>query len=434
MSLFSALNSAVSGLKAQSTALAAVSQNIANASTTAYKTTSVSFESLVTGGSGSTAKASGSVTTNVYQNMTEQGQITSTDSATNIAIDGDGFFVVSDSLDNTPSAYNYSRNGDFSTDASGYLINSEGYYLLGQKTDEDGNVLAINNNDLNSLEPIDVSSISGSAQATAEVTFDLNLPADADINDTFTTSFELFDSLGVSHTVTQTWEKTNTNEWTLSLSDPYLTDDDTMTSTGTISPSTIVIEFDGDGNLSTVDGSTTSGSPSITITGFSASTGANDSTFTLDLGTIGRTDGLTQYSSNTTEPDIEISLIDSDGVRYGQFSSLEIDDTGLVTALFDNGLRQAIYQIPIATFSNPGGLTHVNGTIYDENQDAGNYNLRAPGEGSAGTIVSSALELSMTDTSEEFNKMIVAQQAYSSAAQVISTTSDMFDTLISAVR
>lgn len=425
MSLFAALNSAVSGLKAQSTQLAAVSQNIANASTTAYKTAGVSFQSLVTGGSSNSSKATGSVTTTVYQNMTQQGQISSTANVTNIAIDGNGFFVVSDNLSNTPSAYNYSRNGEFSTDADGYLINSEGYYLLGQKTDENGNVIAINSNDLNSLEPIDVSSISGSAKATSEVTFDLNLPADAAVGDTFATSFELFDSLGVSHTVEQTWEKTNANEWRLTLSDPHPTND-TATTSGTISPSFIDITFDGTGNLASFT------SNAMTITGFTS--GASDSNFTIDLGTVGRTDGLTQFSSNTSNPDIEISLIDSDGVRYGQFSSIEIDNSGLVTALFDNGLRQAIYQIPVATFPNPGGLTHINGTVYDENQNAGNYNLRMPGEGNAGTIVASALELSMTDTSEEFNKMIVAQQAYSSAAQVISTTSDMFDTLISAVR
>lgn len=425
MSLSSALNASVSALKSQGTALAAVSQNIANASTTAYKTTSVSFESLVTGGSSSSAKASGAVTTSVFQNMTQQGQISTTSTSTNIAIDGSGFFVVSDSLENTPSAYNYSRNGEFTADADGYLINNEGYYLLGQKTDENGNVLAVNSNDLNSLEPIDVASISGSAKATSEVTFDLNLPADAADNDTFQTSFELFDALGVSHTVTQSWEKTAANAWTLTLSDPAQTSD-LSTSSGTISPSTIDITFDGDGNLASYTGN------AITITGFN--TGATNSSFTVDLGTIGRTDGLTQYASNTDTPGIEISLIDSDGVRYGQLSSIEIDDAGLVSALFDNGLRQTIYQVPVATFPNPGGLTHINGTVYDENQNAGNYNLRLPGEGSAGTIAAGALEMSMTDTSEEFNKMIIAQQAYSSAAQVVTTVSDMFDTLIAAVR
>jgi flagellar hook protein FlgE len=90
--------------------------------------------------------------------------------------------------------------------------------------------------------------------------------------------------------------------------------------------------------------------------------------------------------------------------------------------------------VPIATFPNPNGLTHVNGTVYDENEAAGNYNLRLPGQGNAGSIVANALEQSTTDTSEEFNKMIIAQQAYSSAAQVVSTVDEMFQELISAVR
>ena len=425
MSLYAALTSAVSALQAQSTALAAVSQNIANASTTAYKTTEVSFQSLVTGNTSSTKNAAGSVVTSVSQAMALQGQISTTDVETNIAIDGGGFFVVSDALDNTPSAYAYSRNGEFSTDADGYLINSEDMYLLGWQTDEDGTILATNNNDLNSLRIIDVSSITGSAEATSEVTFDLNLPADANVADLYITSFEIYDALGVSHTIEQTWTKTAANTWDMALTDPYLTSDPTVTS-GTIAPAAIVVTFDGTGKLASY---TTN---AFAITAFT--TGSADSALTFDMGTIGDADGLTQYSSSTSTPDVEITLIDSDGVRYGQLSGVTISGGGLVTAAFDNGLRQVIYQISIATFSNPEGLTHEDGTIYDENEAAGNYNLQMPGEGNAGTIVPSALELSTTDTSTEFNKMIVAQQAYSSAAQVISTVTDMYDTLISSVR
>lgn len=163
-------------------------------------------------------------------------------------------------------------------------------------------------------------------------------------------------------------------------------------------------------------------------------TGANDLTYAIDFGTANGYDGLTQYSSDEDTPSIEISSIEQDGVRYGQFSGVEIDEDGIVTALFDNGVRKSIYQIPIATFSNPAGLTNVHGTVYDENENAGNYVLNKPGDGSAGTIAATSLELSATDTSEEFNKMIVAQQAYSSAAQVLTTVKEMFDTLISSVR
>jgi flagellar hook protein FlgE len=169
----------------------------------------------------------------------------------------------------------------------------------------------------------------------------------------------------------------------------------------------------------------------IGITGFS--TGAATSAITLGLGASGGTDGLTQFASTSSTLSITPTF-EQDGANYGQLSGISIDAQGLVTAKFDNGVSLAIYQIPVATFSNPNGLTHVSGTVYDENTQAGQVHINLPGDGSSGTLVASALEGSTTDTATEFNKMIIAQQAYSAASQVISTTKDMFDTLIQAVR
>ncbi len=434
MSLNSALSAAVSGLRAQGAAIAAVSENIANARTTAYKTTDISFQSLVTGSANSSGYSAGGVLYKSSQNINQQGLISATTSGTDIAINGSGFFVVTDDTKNQPSGFTYSRNGNFKKDADGFLINSEGYYLLGQRTDETGKVTSASPNDLNSLSPIDTNSISGTAQATATVNFDMNLPADASIGDKFPQSVEIFDSLGVSHTVGISWEKTAANTWVATYADPVQTSTgltsgaiDTDPATAGVQ-NTITVVFNGGGSVASFSPAT----PSLNVTGFT--TGANNQSVRLDLGTAGLTDGLTQYSSNTTTPSLDIYRIDQDGVRFGQLSSLSIGDTGLVTAFFENGVRIPVFQIPIATFPNPNGLTHVNGTVYDENEAAGILNLRPPGEGSAGSIIASSLESSTTDTSEEFNKMIVAQQAYSSAAQVISTADDMFQELISAVR
>lgn len=423
MSLTGALNSSVSALRAQSAMISAVSENISNSGTVAYKTRNVTFQSLVTGSGRNT---SGGVLYALSQNIGLAGQITASSIDTNIAIKGSGFFVVSDNLNNKPSAYNYSRNGNFTTDKNGYLTNDEGYFLLGQRTNESGVVTATNKNDLNSLEPINVDAIKGAARATSGIEFNLNVPADAEVGDDFTNSMELFDSLGVSHTVNLTWTKTASNTWEVSMDNPHLTSDEASTS-GTLTPSTFTIGFNGDGSLASV-----SPTPSISITGFSS--GANDSAITLDFGTVGGSDGLTQYSSNTETPDIEIDSITGDGLRYGKLGHIEIDKKGIVTAVFDNGLRQAVYQIPIATFPNPNGLTHVNGSVYDENENAGSYTLQLPGVGNAGTVEPSALEQSLTDTSEEFNKMIISQQAYSAAAQIISTVGEMYDTLVQSVR
>lgn len=411
MSLGSALNTAVAALSAQSAAISAVSQNIANASTTAYKTSDVSFQSLVSGAS-TTSSITGSVTYSATQNLYTQGTVSATDVSTNLAITGNGYFVVTGSADGTGAIdYNYTRNGSFSTDANGYLVNSEGYYLLGQATDASGNVIS-SVNGLGSLELIDLDSLTGAAEQTSTVTLGANLPADAEVGATYTTGYEVFDSLGVSHTITQTWTKTAANEWTI----------DQASSDGTLSPAQVSVTFNSNGTLA-------SSSPDpleITLSGLS--TGASDNTFTIDI------DGLTQYASNATDPSISSFTAEQDGVKYGTLSSISISDTGLITANFDNGMSQAIYQLQIATFSNPNGLTLLGGTVYDENEMAGSVVLNKPGNGSAGSLTSSALELSTTDTSSEFSKMIIAQQAYSAASQVISTTSDMYDTLISAVR
>ncbi|MDE1151595.1 MAG: flagellar hook protein FlgE [Micavibrio sp.] len=429
MSLTSALYTAVSALQAQSAAISSVSQNIANASTTAYKTTGVSFQDLVTGtGNATTGNVSGGVLYSTYQNMSAQGTIQATDSNTDLAINGDGFFVVTNSdTSSTAPDYTYSRNGSFTTDANGYLVNSEGYYLMGQATDASGNVTSGSASSLNSLTQVNTNIVSGMAQATANVTMAANLPADAAVGDTFNTSFEIYDSLGVSSTVNQTWTKTGANEWSLAMADPVLTSDNTTTS-GTISPASATLTFNGDGSLASTDPATLD----VTVSGFS--TGASDDTFKLNLGTAGSTTGLTQYASNSSDPQIDISSINQDGLKYGQLTNVTVGKDGIVTANFDNGLSRAIYQIPIATFANANGLTHVNGSIYDENEAAGNVTLHDPGEGSAGSITASALEASTVDTSSEFSRMIVAQQAYSSAAQVVTTAKDMYDTLISMVR
>jgi flagellar hook protein FlgE len=434
MSLNSALNASVSGLRAQSAAIAAVSENIANSRTTAYKNRDVSFQALVAGNTTSSGFSAGGVLFKTSQAINRQGLISATDSGTDIAINGNGFFVVTDDTQNLPAGFMYSRNGNFKTDAQGFLINSEGYYLLGQRTDDRGQVTSASPNDLNSLDPIDINAISGTAQASQNIRFDMNLPADATVGSAFPSSVEMFDALGVSHTISISWAKTGANNWRATFSNPVQTSTGTASGTIDTNPAlagvqtTIDVTFNGDGSVASFSPAT----PSFSITGFT--TGANNATVNLDLGTVGNVDGLTQYSSNTQTPGLEIYLIDQDGVRFGQLSNLAIDDSGLVTAFFENGVRLPVYQIPVATFPNPNGLTQVSGTVYDENERAGNYNLRLPGQGNAGTIIASSLEGSTTETSEEFNKMIVAQQAYSSAAQVVSKVDDMFQELISAVR
>lgn len=420
MSLSGALSSAISGLNAQSQALAVISDNIANSQTTAYKTNTALFESLVTGSSNSSSYSSGGVISSARSNISTQGLLTTTTNATDIAIEGSGFFPVATSL--TGGETLYTRNGTFSIDSSGYLVN-DGSYLLGWRTDASGAV--VGNASSDTLVPIDTSIAATSGSATTETTIAANLPADAAVDATFTSSMPVYDSLGTANTLQVTWTKTGENTWSASFGNPTLSSDSTTT-TGTTSTDSIAVVFNSDGSFASATPAT------ISITGWT--NGAADSTITMNLGTAGMTDGLSQYSSGATTPAIDVTSISSDGLPYGKLSSVAIGDDGTVNATYSNGQTIAIYKIPVATFTAPDGLQAQSNGLYAATAASGNAVVQASGTNGAGTIYGGVLEASTTDTNTEFSSMISAQQAYSAASQVISAVNEMFDTLISAVR
>ena len=166
MSLSGAISAAVTALSAQSAALSLISNNLANSSTTAYKTTTASFASLLAGGGATSGVASGGVSLSGISNISEQGLLTSTSVSTNIAIDGSGFFVASGRR--RGGGVYYTRNGEFEVNENGYLVNN-GYYLQGWETDSDGNV--IGGTTASNLESIDVDSISTMVSETTEMSF-----------------------------------------------------------------------------------------------------------------------------------------------------------------------------------------------------------------------------------------------------------------------
>jgi flagellar hook protein FlgE len=421
MSLTGALSSAISALNAQSTALSMISDNIANSDTTAYKTTSAMFEDMVTASSTSTSYSSGGVNVSGRANISQQGLLSATSNATDVAIQGSGFFTVSDAA--SGGAVYYTRNGAFTIDKNGYLQN-DGYYLEGWRTDASGNV--IGDATAGSLETINTQVAATSGSATTKTTFAANLPADAATGTTFTSSMTAYDSLGTSNSIQVTWTKTGTNTWTASFGNPT-SSSDTSTTTGTSSGS-VDITFNSDGSLAS-----TSPSPAtISVTGWTD--GAADSTITLGLGTAGKTDGLTQYASGTSTPSVNTTSITSDGLAYGKLSSVSVGKNGTVEATYSNGQTIAIYKIAVATFTNPNGLSAHSAGMYSATSDSGNASLQTSGSNGAGTIYGSELEGSKTDTSGQFSDMISAQQAYSAASQVVSTVNKMFDTLITAVR
>lgn len=421
MSLSGALSSAISALSAQSQSLSMISDNIANSDTTGYKTTSAMFEDLVTASSTSSSYASGGVTVSGRANISQQGLLAATSNATDVAIQGSGFFAVSDAI--TDGNTYYTRNGAFSIDTSGYLENN-GYYLEGWRTDTSGKVTGEASSA--SLAPINTQVASTSGSATANTTIAANLPANAATGATYTSSMTAYDSLGTANSIQITWTKTGANAWSASFGNPTLASN-SATTTGTTSGS-VALTFNSDGSLA----STNPSPPTIAISGWSD--GAANSTIALNLGTAGKTDGLTQYASGSATPSVNVTSISSDGLAYGKLSSIAVGKNGLVNATYSNGQTIPIYQIAIATFQDPDGLSSNSYGMYSATADSGSPSVQASGANGAGTIYGSELESSTTDTSSQFSSMISAQQAYSAASQVITTVNKMYDTLISAMR
>lgn len=419
MSLTGAMNAAVSAMQAQSTALSIISNNLANVSTTGYKASSASFSSLLTS-SGSASSSSGGVTVAKSQNILASGTLVESSVSTNIAVDGDGFFAVTSG---DGSEVYYTRNGSFTVDDdTGYLTNN-GYSLLGWPTDADGNVVGGTTG--TNLETIDTDTLTGYAAATTSATLKGSLPADA--TSSLTSELTLYDSLGTSYTLEVTWTKSTTDDNTWSMSFGDLTDGDGNTVTGATVTGASTITFNSDGTLK---------SPETTTLAISGLTdGASDLSVTLDLGTAGASDGISQYTpdSSSTSTTVDISC-EGNGCAYGTMSGVTIDEDGTVYANYSNGESISIYKIPLATFSNSNGLTEMSNSVYSASTSTSGATYHFANSDGVGAIKDYELEESTTDTNTEFSSMIAAQQAYSSASQVISTAKDMFDSLLSAVR
>lgn len=554
MSVFGAMFSSVSGLNAQGQALGMIADNISNMNTVGYKAVSPRFHTLVVQQSLQSSYAPGGVSTRPFFQIERQGLLQNSASATDLAVSGNGLFVVT--ANRTPGANDqrfFTRAGQFSVDETGSLRNAAGFYLQGWVTDTVGTPTTVNNNLLTDLTTVNISSLAGSASGTTAVTVGANVPAEATAGDAHVMNVLAFDSLGVDHNLQMTWTKQATpNVWDISATaipdtsvvtllnasgQTYASSGrldftrlptastggavlgDTITVAGTTFEFTDGAGVVGAGNVevdisaavtiaqaisalkTAIDGSAVPGTgrftggtgqninsmfitqaaagaavavadgpvvssspfvsqvdpftvaaltasgPGATFNGdgtpnsFNVATanidwanGATNSTIALNLGTAGpigtgQTDGVTQFSS-----DFFVSFVNQNGVSFGSFTGVNINDQGIVTAQFDNGDSRAIFRIPLATFANPNGLEPKNGNVYGQTDASGNFFLNFANTGTAGKVAASALEASTVDLAEEFTSMIIAQRAYSANAKIITTADDMLDELIRVKR
>lgn len=428
MSLYSALYAGVSGLGAQASAMATVADNITNVNTVGYKGVSAGFETLVTDGGARNSYSAGGVAAVPKALISKQGLLQASSSLTDIAMDGAGFFVVRQGMEGESVAF--TRAGSFTPDAQGYLRNASGYYLQGWPLDADGNFE--NNGDLNALQSIRPNALTGSAQATTKIGLRANLQSTATeivgsyspgsmaagtLSPQFSRSMDVYDAQGTTHRITFNFVKTGSNEWAAEISGvdaEIATVGGAATANGLLASGTI--RFNPDGSLDMA------GSDAALFADLDVqwNNGAGASPIRLSLGSDGGLDGLTQFNS-------ESALLSSvyDGGMLGTVASVAISETGVVSAIFEDGTARAIYQLPIATFQNPDGLARVSGNAYIMSQDSGNVAINMPGALGAGTIKAASLEASNVDLAQEFSNMILFQRAYSASSKIITTVDEM---------
>jgi flagellar hook protein FlgE len=428
MSLYGALNIGVAGLAANSAALSATSSNIANVNTVGYKNQTVNFETFLNspGLAGNSAAGVGVV---IGQDVVAQGLPTSTSSPTDMSISGNGFFVVATNV-TAAATQEYTRAGSFTPDENGDLKNAAGLYLMGYKLDSQGNVPT----NSSALNPINVTSLSGKAQATTTLGIQANLQASATTVSTYTTgqmtsgavtpdfqrTLNVYDSQGGSQPITMSFVKTGANTWAYEAS--YAGAAANLSSANPIGTGTAT--FNSDGTLKNVNAAApATGTFNLTIP-WAASTGLASQAIAVNLGTVGGSSGLTQFDTAST-----LNGTSPDGSSFGNVTGVTVSKDGTVTALFSNGLSQNVFKIPIATFTNSDALGQVNGNAYVATKGSGAASVNLANTGAAGGIAAKTLEASTVDLATEFTNLITTQRAYSASARIITTADQMLQQL-----
>lgn len=425
MSLYAALFAGVSGLNAYSSAMGTIADNITNVNTVGYKSAESQFSTLVTDSRSLGTYTAGGVQAKTRTLISQQGLLQASESNTDLAVDGAGFFVVRDASTAADGQIQFTRAGSFAPDAEGFLRNTSGLYLQGWQLDSTG--AYTNNGSVNDLIPINIGRLTGTAEPTTRVQLRANLQSSADVytgpysagamasgsvEPMFERSVPAYDAQGGTHNLTLGFLKTGANQWAVEVyASPA---GDVTNANGLLVSGTLA--FNGDGSLD-VAGSTAALFNPVAV---NWTNGADAGSITLALGSDAGFDGLTQFDSAS-------QLISStvDGAVFGNVSGVEITEDGIVTAIFDNGLTRDVYKLPLATFQNPDGLLRLQGNAYGVSDFSGSYTLVEAKTGGSGRVAPSTLEASTVDLGEEFTRMITVQRAYSASARIITTTDEM---------
>jgi len=403
----------LSGLNANSTYLSVIGNNLANINTVGFKTSAVSFADLVSQTVGGTsvnpAQVGLGVVTGAISPVFAQGSIENSREATNVAIQGAGFFAVRNG-----AQVGYTRAGNFSFDDAGVLITPDGWRVQGY-TGRDpvtGNILpAVAPTDI-TIPPGVLRAPTATTNVRAQVNLDPNVLIDP-ANPEFTTSIQMYDALGSPHVLTVDFNRTAAGTWTYTVTVPQV--DVTGTVGAPVTLTTGGLTFNGAGVLT---------APATDITIPPPATWANGATpnaITWDVvPAVGASPILTSFAS----PSATSSIIQN-GSAAGQVDSVVINNVGEIVATFGAGQTVVVGQLAMANFNNPKGLLKMGSNRYSESAASGIANIGVAATGGRGSIIGSALESSNVDIATEFTQMILAQRGYQANSRSITTADEI---------
>jgi flagellar hook protein FlgE len=437
MSIFGMMRTATSGMAAQSNKLGTVSDNIANASTHGYKRGFTEFSTIVLE-SGTGSYTPGSVETDVRYGISQQGGFDYTTSKTDIAVSGNGFFLVGDGS----GATYLTRAGSFVKMDDGSLLNAAGYQLLGYPITNGNTTVAANGT--GGLEPVNIANLTYPPKASTEGLLTANLPVNSDPIDptaktlpsgnvdpvdpalpmayTKKSSITVVNNVGTLVNFDVYFSKTtNANEWEMTIFPASAADPTTggfpyKDSTGAVidgAAATTTITFDPSTNKILT--------PDPMVTTFPMN---EDGTgvVSLDIST------MTSYDS-------EYSVrAEVDGNPPSSVDHIEFGEDGTLYSVFENNERVATYRIPLGTTTAPDNLSPVAGNAYTVSADSGQLELGFPGEGSFGKVKTSSLEKSTVDTASELTDMIEAQYSFTANSKVFQTAGELMEVLVNLKR
>lgn len=428
------LFSGVSGLRNHQVRMDVIGNNVANVNTVAFKSGRVTFKEglaqLLQGASRPPGDHGGinpiqiglGMQIGSIDTLFGQGNLETTGLNTDLAIQGDAFFVVAKGAEHF-----YTRSGNFQLDAGGRLVSPTNGFVVQGRMAQNGVFLdgirdiVLPFGQKAAAKPTDRLSLGGNLDASAPVftgTFDAAGRADPQNAKSWTeTSITVYDSLGNRNDLKLFFWKTAPNEWSWQIDGTNLPAGFTPANT-----TTQTLVFGADGTLD-LAASTPNANPVISFT----PAGANPVSITMDLGT--GVNGITSFAGTSTAV-----MRDQNGYTAGSLVDFSIDRSGTISGAFSNGTNIVLAQIVLADFNNPSGLLRVGDNMYSPSGNSGEAVLGFSLEGSQSTITSGALEMSNVDIAQEFTNMIVTQRGFQANSRVITNSDEMLQEVVNLKR